>query len=284
MNAGRVRWRGASPAVLIVLTILLALAIAGCGDESPEDAGQNTPPALPSPQSMSVDLDVFDSGTAKLPAPMSAPSDSTNFQAAVLAIDSINVAVLGFAEAPIAAFTGAAGATPAQQSDGSWQWAYSLTSDTLSLNVVLNGSADAQWTYWSLRVTTTGLPTDVSDFLWFTGQASPTGDVGHWQFHDITIPATPTDLARVDWSIENADSRSLYWVNDSPGSEHRGDGVTYIQQGNAASITHLDASSLNSTDVAWDLATTAGSLTAAGYNGGAKACWQENHLNTVCPP
>ncbi len=270
----------------LLLAVLCVIAFAGCGDDNPEDAGQNGAlPTLPSAASMLVDLDAFeDGGAAKSPVPIAAPADSSHFVAARLAVAAINTAVIGFAAAPVAAFSAAIGTAPVQQPDGSWDWSYSMTFDTLSLNLVLNGRADAEGAQWAMRVTTTGLPADVSDFLWYTGEATLDGDVGHWQFYDIAAPETPTDLARADWSIDDADSRSLYWVNNRAGGEHQGDGVTYTVDGSAASITHLDASALTSLVVAWDLVTTAGSITAPGYNGGAEACWQENHLNTDCVP
>ncbi len=269
-----------------LLAVLCVVALVGCGGDNPEDAGLNGgPPTLPGAESMIVGLAAFeDGGAAKSPVPIAAPADSSNFVAARLAVAAINTAVIGFAAAPVAAFSAAIGTTPVQQPDGSWDWSYSMTFDTLSLNLVLNGRADAQGTHWAMRVTTTGLPADVSDFLWYTGEATLDGDVGNWQFYDITAPETPTDLARVDWSIDDADTRWLYWVNNRQGGEHLGDGVTYSVDASAASVTHLDASALTSVVVAWDLVTTSGSLTAPGYNGGAEACWQENHLNTDCAP
>jgi hypothetical protein len=61
-----------------------------------------------------------------------------------------------------------------------------------------------------------------------------------------------------------------------------GDELTYEVNGAARAVSFSDASEGTMVEIEWDANTHAGSITAPGFNGGVKACWDTTLANTVC--
>lgn len=260
--------------------------MAGCGDDDgpagPGDLGQ--PPALPDESSLSIDLSAFLSPSSKWVIQPQTPSDSSSYLTARATLAIVNLAILYVAAPAAAAFQGAFGATPVHQADGSWTWSYIVTYDSRSFALALNGKAAADESQWSMRVTTTGLGNDLTDYLWYSGAVATAGDEGYWQLYDPMVPATPTNALRVDWQVASADNRTAVWVNNRIGGAGEGDSLTYLLNEDAASVSFRDASNGVVSAVEWSVDTTAGSITVPFYNQGARACWDSGHLNAPCAP
>lgn len=299
----------ASLAVLLLLPVLLI----GCGnDDNPAGTTNDEAPALPDQSSMSVDNSAFEStpsasvgSTGTKDTPPIVEEDYQRFggpfdkgsPAAGVAADSAgyanyvagrtvaaaaNVAVVVFSAAPSAALAGASLAVPQAQADGSWNWSYAVTYGYVTYNLVLNGKAASSGTNWSMRVSTTGLSQNLSNFLWFSGQTQSGGNTGYWQLYDPTFASAPTNLIRVDWNRVSATNRSAVWQNNRVGGTAYGDNLTYAQSGSEASIDYADVSEATASFVRWNTDTSAGSVRVPVFNGGAEACWDASHLNTSC--
>lgn len=294
-------------ALLAALLIAPALTLAGCGgDDGPSGTTNNEAPALPDQASLSMDSSAFPNtgsnvrrdqpndvvyedyggGRYGKGAPASGtPTDSMSYSNYIVGrsvATAVNVAIGAFAAAPAAAFAGAFLATPVQEEDGSWTWSYGVIYGSVSYTLSLNGRWNGSATDWAMRVTTSGLTQNVTNFLWYSGQTQNAGSMGYWQLYDMTAPQTPTNLLRVDWNRASADNRSMVWLNNRVGGTAYGDNLTYAQNEDAVSMDYLDASSGVTSFVRWNIDTTAGSVRLPMYNGGQEACWDEDHLNASC--
>jgi hypothetical protein len=264
-----------------LLALAVAALVAGCGDEDPMGPAGD-PPALPDAASFAVDLSAFAMPEKWEVSPQS-PSDSSNFLTARATAAVIGIGVVAIAAPAAAAFEGAFGAQPVRQADGSWTWSYSVVYGQASFDLSLNGRAAAGGSEWAMRVTTNGLGSNLTDYLWYSGAVSASGDEGMWQLYDPSAPAEPVDALRIDWQTKSADDHSAIWTNNRPGSDGEGDVLAFARSEDDASIEFSDASNGTTSSIAWNVDTTAGSLTMPFYNQGEKSCWDSNHLNAACP-
>jgi hypothetical protein len=68
----------------------------------------------------------------------------------------------------------------------------------------------------------------------------------------------------------------------NPNPDARGSSVLYGRNGNARLFDwHQEPEDFDHL-VEWNAATHVGSITASNYNGGVRACWDENLQNTEC--
>ncbi len=266
--------------------IAIALVLAGCGgDDPPTNPGsQEEPPELPDASTLSIDLAAFSGASAKWEIQPQAPSDSSSYLTAKATVGVISLALVVIAAPASAAFEGAFGAEPLRQSDGSWTWSYSVAYGDKVFDLALNGKAAPQQSEWSMRVTTTGFGSNLTNFLWYSGVVAASGDEGYWQLYDPTIPAAPTNALRVNWEATSADDRSAVWLNNRAEADGEGDLLSFEQSGVAASVEFADASNGTVSTIEWDVMTTAGSITIPFYNQGTKSCWDSSHLNASCAP
>jgi hypothetical protein len=63
---------------------------------------------------------------------------------------------------------------------------------------------------------------------------------------------------------------------------NEGDELTYDVNGAARSVSFTDASEATTALIEWNATTHVGSITAPGFNGGVKACWDATLANTTC--
>ncbi len=287
------------------------LVIAGCGDDNPSGVANDQAPALPDQQSFSMDNSAFPEsqelgdkpsnglrdiiwedtgdrdgsgkGTPDVSgAPVADSASYSNYVAGRTVVGVARAAVVAFSAAPASAFAGAFNATPAQQSDGSWTWSYAIVYGSASYNLALNGAPSVDRVDWSMRVTTTGLAQNVTNFLWFSGQTQNGGGAGYWQVYDALQPEAPANLIRVDWSRVSAGSWTATWLNNRVGSYAYGDNLAYSEIAADASVTYTRGSDGDESFVRWNMATTAGSVRLPVYNGGQEACWDASHFNSSC--
>jgi len=270
------------------LALVLSMSVAACSqdDESPsKPVEENEAPVLPPSDVMDVDLAAF--GTAGSDAAKvkdePAPSDSSNYVVAVATAVTIDAAVLaGLAPASVA-LAGAFLVSPVEQEDGSFLWAYQAAYEPYVFDLELTGKKDGSEVVWALRVTTDDTEPPLTDFLWYDGRCGVLPLEGFWQFYDPTQPDEEIPLARLDWIRESAVDREAAFLVNRPGSAVEGDRLEYRQDGTAAFMEYLDASTVALWDIQWDIETEAGSLLVPYYHQGERACWDEAHLNVTCP-
>jgi hypothetical protein len=301
-------WHGVRRAM--VLCVLFGLVLAGCTDDNPADTGNDEPPALPDGDVFGIDDSAFKidptatsspisgrrplvvvddnlgvAGAAKAVPQPSASADSASYANYIVgraAVTAATAATVALSAAPAHAFAGAYFATPAKEDDGSWTWAYSVAYGQATYNLELNGRRISDHTTWSMRLSTSGLAQDLTNFLWYDGETRNGGANGYWQIYDMAVPSTATNLFRVDWSRASADNRSAVWLYNRADAAATGSTLTYQQNEDEASVNFWDAQFSEHSRVRWNIDTTEGGVRAPRYNGGQEACWDSQHLNTNC--
>jgi hypothetical protein len=265
--------RLATPALLGVFLVAGSgcLDDGGTGPDSPADPSQ--PPALPSAERLQFDFGFFD----ETPSELERSAYDNFFNAYVRAAVAGAVTELLVAP-PVAAFALALHTPPSPQDDGSWLWIYTWSDGTDDVQIRLRGRAlGNDRVEWELRVTNPAI--GVEKELWFAGETWNDADAGWFVFTDFEEAGDP-ETGRLDWG---ADSEGEFlkltdlWSNP-------GDSLEYREKGSARGFTWTDADASDlDWYVRWDAVTRAGSLRAPDYNGGEKACWDEDLRDTVCP-
>jgi len=291
-------------------TIPMIIFAAGCGDEdSPLDPGGDGSLSLPDAQSLSIQLTGLND--AYVPEPRggdgsrdvvvvdhtvpganakwldgkSAAADSassSNYNAGRTAFSTMNSSVAGLASASAYAFAGAFATTPSAQPDGSWLWSYSMLDGWLKYDLALTGRVNNGQTEWTMYVTTTGRTRNASSFLWMTGTTAANGLSGSWQIYDMDAPSASTTLLRIDWTRDASGGITSFWLNNRVGHPGYGDYLTYSLSQNEATLEYSKSGGSYSSDLRWNLTTTAGSVRMPLYNSGSEACWDEQHINMSC--
>jgi hypothetical protein len=277
------------PALLLALALTVFTAACSQDEESPSNpAAENEAPELPPADVMAVDLETFDGAEAQGSSKVKTtdeptPSDSSNYVVAKATAIAVNSAVLaGIAPAAVA-FAGAFLVQPVEQEDGSWLWSYQAVYSEWVLDLQLTGKREGSETVWALRVSTDDTNPALVDYLWYEGRCPYVPITGYWQFYDPTVPEAPVQLLRLEWSRASAVERSATFTVNRPGGNSEGDRLEYAQDGSAALMQYHDASAAMTWDVQWNIETEAGSVIVPYYSRGERACWDEDHLNAVCP-
>jgi hypothetical protein len=262
----RVRWVG----VLALVPVLLS----ACKDSAEPDAG--TPPDLPPVASMQMDLSFF-SQPGGSPVVQSSMV-GMNWTAAALRVGVANLAVSLVLAVPVATWAAAGSQTPTVE-DGKWQWRFSAQEGGVTYGSHVTGWLDGSESVWEMRITNSALGLD--EFLWYDGRAALAGTSGYWSFHDPAA-GSGTEAGRIDWTHASGSEWQVAFTNTNGASPDLGDTLTYDASGTARSVTFVDVSTGQTTQVSWDSVTKAGWLIAPGYNNGLKACWDSALNDTSC--
>jgi hypothetical protein len=270
----------------LALTVLVAMTLVGCGNDSTGPEGEAPEaPTLPPASSMQFDFSFFESGdplAGKSGAESSPEASHLNWINAVVRVAYINLVVADIFAPPVAAFQAAIHTFPVHQSDGSFLWTYTWVDGQHEVVIKLRGRLDGDHVDWALRVTDEQATPPLDDFLWFYGESSLVSESGFWIFNDRE-GTEPVEVAQIDWSVEPNDDRQLSFENIREGDEEYGDTLTYSVDATIISVDFYDASENLRADITWDELTGAGSLLVPEYNNGERACWDENQEDTICP-
>lgn len=270
-----------------ILAPLLALALAGCGDETTAPpVGQPEPPTLPPAETMRFDFSFFGS-ERDLGAALQSQSEEAgtkfNWLNAVVRVAYINLAVAQAFTPPAAAFHAALSTQPIIEEDGTFLWTYRwISPEAREVVIRLRGRIDGVHVDWSLRVSDDQQEPPLDDFLWFYGRSTLIGRSGWWIFLDPRR-GEGTEVFRIDWHYENPADRNLRFENIDEGHEEFGDRLAYRVDAPIVSVTFYDASENRTADITWDRGTGTGSLKVPDYNDGERACWDENQEDIECP-
>lgn len=254
-------------------TLLLSLTFAACS-EAIGDGG--TPPTLPAAESMEFDLGFFGGTPGSAPAATPSRVAGTNWTAAALSVAVANLAVVIHTAIPIATWRAAVAQTPVFE-DGQWHWRFSTVEKGQTYAGDLTAYFEGGDLIAEMRITATALGID--DVLWYLGTAPVGGTTGMWEFFDPLAPSTL--VGTIDWSHPG----TLVWTVSftAESGANVGDVLTYAVNGASRSVSFTDASAGTTVLIEWNATTSAGSITAPGFNGGAKACWDTTLANTTCP-
>jgi hypothetical protein len=252
--------------------ILLALVAAGCSD--PVDFGD--PPDLPAAESMEFDLAFFNSGGSPAPARAPAAVAGTNWITAAASVAVANLAVVIHTIVPVAVWRAAVANEPVFE-DGQWHWRFSHHDGAHNYEGDLAGFIEDEELIAQMRVSASTLGLD--DFLWYVGTAPVGGTTGTWEFFDPASPSTVVGM--ITWSHPGT---AVWTVSfEAMAGANDGDVLTYEVEGAARSVSFNDVSEGTTALVEWNATTHAGSITAPGFNGGVKSCWDATLANTTCP-
>ena len=258
----------------LVTTVALGAILVhtnGCFDSSTGPSDSTEAPAMPSAERLT-----FDFGFFQEPPALERASYNNFFNAYIRGVVAGAVTEL-LLTPPVYAFSLALHTPPTHQEDGSWLWIYTYSQGSEEVQIRLRGEAiDRERVAWQLRVT--NLAEGIDKALWFEGETWNDADAGYFVFSDFENGLS--DVSRIDWgSDSDGNFLRLTDQNDNPG-----DSLEFREKGSDKSFTWSDDSDPDqSWYVKWNEATQAGSLRAPDYNGGEKACWDENHRDTVCP-
>lgn len=258
-----------------VLSLAVVAFAAGCGTTDLENDGD--PPELPLEESMIFDTGTFPSANTASAASVARQSPSgTHHTAAAVGVVGINLTVLAITSVPRLTWAALVRRQPVLE-DGQWHWRGSTEILGVTYSGDLAGYTDQGDVVAEVRISSP----QVSDFLWYDGRAPIGGTSGQWRVYDAAAPGAQTVVSTIDWSHPESDEWTLDFsalAGDNPG-----DGLSYAVDGDARSVTWFDASEDETYGIRWDAVTGAGSITAAGYNGGVRSCWDSSLQNTACP-
>lgn len=268
-----------TPLRLLALVTIAGLAACDADSTAPDDPGP--PPELPPLTSMSGDFSFFGdpSATQGAPAP-AADLSSLNFaNAAVRVLAAQVVTVVGLA-VPVAVFAAAANNTPTFEDDGRWHWRFTAVHGGHTYTAHLSGAVSGSEVVWDMRITSPTHVPPLDEFVWYEGRGRLDRSSGAWTFYDPSAPTSSTAVLRIEW--HHASPTDHGWTATALAGAAEGDDFTASVDGDHHLLTYRDASEQTFVEIYWNGADGTGYLIAPHYNGGVKACWDENQRDVAC--
>lgn len=295
-------------ALLAGIAILLTLfAMSGCSkDSSVKPAGPQAP-CLPSVNTMTADLSMFESASIEAQYVRSGkigevslasvdPARLNFLNAAVRALYLKTVVYAG-AVLPVAAFSAAIHSVPQHQADDSWLWTYIFVNETTQYDVLLNGKQMDGYVQWRMVVSDNDTSMALDHFLWFDGQVQNDRKSGYWQFYEPVVPGTNVGAAsaaaavetptpgvpciRVDWQNNSWTDRQLSFLVNKVGAPAEGSTLTFSESLTQCSIVFYNSIDQSTGTIIW-YPDGSGSIECPDYNGGVKGCWNALKLDIAC--
>lgn len=268
----RIKWIAS-----MLLTANLIVAGSGCNQTTaPSDPGNNNQqaeaPVLPPAEKLDFAFDFFeleDIGSEK------AEAARWNFFNARVRLAVIGVITEFVLTPPVLAFSLALHTVPSPQDDGSYIWVYTWVDGSEEAQIRLKGTPEYDHVKWELRVSNTA--EDFANELWFEGESANDGDSGFWRFHDFNRAGDPI-VARIDWLSEgNHEKLTFTDLDENPGAE-----LAYEREADRHEVSYTSNAGDEDLFIIWNGDGT-GSIEAADYNDGEKACWDTRQEDADCP-
>ncbi|HEX9970618.1 MAG TPA: hypothetical protein VGD14_00970, partial [bacterium] len=173
--------------IIAIVTFILIVSIVSC-DKNATEPGKNSPPPLPPPESMQMNLSLFDSQPNNLLAKSSLSKN--NFLAAFGRVFIINTVVRVTAIVPTVLFIEAAQQPPELQADGKFHWIKTVPNGNETFVADLAGWVDesASEIVWEMYVSSTTHDPVLEKFLWYEGRVKIANKEGWWLFYDDKSP------------------------------------------------------------------------------------------------
>ncbi|MEK7729289.1 MAG: hypothetical protein AAB354_12820 [candidate division KSB1 bacterium] len=268
---------------LCVVALMAAHLLLTACDKNPTGVDNKQQPTLPPQNSITLDLSAFNQALPKGQADANAVG--LNFITARLTVATINLGVASILAVPTATFVAALSQQPVLKADGKFHWIVTVNDGPKTFKADLAGWIDeqAREAVFEMRISTTGVSPALNNFLWYEGRAQLDNKTGYWEIYDALRPANAIKVLRIDWQAPDQSNATLELTAIEQGVPTFGDKVTYNTNGAARSVTYKDVSDNVTVAIVWDATTKAGSITAPNYNGGNKACWDEQLNDVTCP-
>jgi hypothetical protein len=166
---------------------------------------------------------------------------------------------------------------------GTWFWSNTIRVNQDDVTFELAGTPEGTSVDWSMRITTTDPETDevYDDFELYTAETAFDGESGAWELF-YRIDGERTRVLEADFDAEDERDKTLRFAVPVGVGDAGGDAVVYGASGDARSFDWAQASEGTAHLIAWDAETGAGSITATNYNGGERACWDEDLEDADC--
>lgn len=237
------------------------------------DSTRNTPPELPSTETMTVDMSEMESVSNKVPAKVA----ESNFNTALLAVGVARIILEANLAIPKALVSAAQSATVEPTGDSEWEWRYVTAANGQNFEVRLTATVDdSDAVIWNFYVTNSSL--GLEDALFFTGTSGPEGNSGTWTYFDLN---TQNEVSTIEW-MRSENDISIRLDVESDRNDNLGDYITYDFDGTVKSVTFFDASENATSIISFNTETNTGFIISPNYNEGAKSCWDENLNNIMC--
>ncbi|MBU1699205.1 MAG: hypothetical protein KJ970_07975 [Candidatus Eisenbacteria bacterium] len=288
----KVRWISIAPVLLtgfLIMTVCM-----GCSKDAlkPEATGPVSTdpeaPGLPPVASMQFNFGLFDAQTAVgMPleeAEFSAASESRwNWFNAAIRVAILNLVVAEVVVPPSVAFFAALHTIPSYIGDNTFMWVYTwFENPHHEIEIRLRGTLLDDEIDWEMQISDDQANPPLDQATWFSGRSHIVEDRGYWILNNLENGEAAPAI-RIDWKVEAEDQKELSLEVIEAGNEIFGDTLSYLQEGVIVTVAFYDASENVTADMTWNEETGAGSLQAPDYNGGERACWDENLIDAECP-
>jgi len=259
---------------VFIILLTACFLIMSCTETPVEN--EETPPVMPSAETMTIDLSLFGNSGAQSAAKAGIPESKLNFGAAALTLSVVNITLALHLAIPVVLWGTALSQDPVLATDGKFHWIYSAETGWVTYEADLAGWVDVEnpSVHWEMGVTQSVLHLD--DFIWYDGSCNITATEGSWRFFDYRQPDQPVQVVRIDWQIQDETHRLLEFENVFQGDANLGDVLSYQIDGDTARVQYFDHSENVTAKIIWSLNTHAGYLQFPNYHDGIPAHWNEN--------
>lgn len=265
--------------VKILSLLLVGLLIINACSDSVSSSEQDTPPKIPSVESMNMDFSTFDENEPPSQINDEA-SEVTNFTQAVIRAALMKAVVDANLALPRAIFKAAADADANLNEENEWEWSFSKTINDDNFEVRFVGTRqDENTILWECYITNSQM--GLEDALLFDGTSNNDGTEGNWTYYNIQNQKEHEAVSQITWSkTETTTSLTLEVLSED--SQHFGNTIEYFSKGNIKHATFYNAGEDATTELEWNSESFTGYLIAPNYNNGEKACWDSNFQNVTC--
>lgn len=248
----------------ILPVLALGALLVGCDSAAPEGA-----PDVIAPAAFSVDTEAFPQANARAAA-------GPHFLNAAVRVGVVNTIIGLNLVLPAAATEAALSVDPVAGDDGE-TFVWETVVDVFDHDVEIRLLADASDARVNWTLTTENLSAESEDgpFTYYTASTSFDGKEGSWRLFnpDVDGPVLTADF--------EADETPEVTFAVPEGRPQAGASVTYETDGTVRTIDVAGADGDRAL-IQWDAETRVGFIEADGYNGGQRACWDEDLANTDC--
>lgn len=263
-------------AFFALATALLLIIISFSCNKDDKD----TQPDLPPIEALSMDFSDFTTFPDTAPDIKSA-GYYTNFAysfANVFLWNGITTAVMII---PVTAYAECLNHTPQYLGDNSWQWSYSVSIMTITLEAkLITKRIDNETFSAKMYITNSG---NFEDFLWFEGTVRYDRTHALWTMYES--PANNVEWLSIEWTKDwEAGTSSLIYTIEKAGHPEEGGYISFgIVEDTAYDTFYSISGSQVSIEIKYNTETHAGRVQSADVFGNTDwHCWDATFMNVDC--
>ena len=268
-------------ALKIVPLVIVALMLAGMTGCSDKTTNAEKAPALPPQSSFIMDFSGFSNQSLSAGVALDALS-RVNWGQSALRLAIWNLVLTVNLVVPTAAFVEAFNHEPVRQTDGSWEWSYSVLAGVIH-TCRLNGKVVGDQVQWRMYISKAG---EYNDYLWYSGSHNLAATQGSWTVNRNPNQSNP--YLQIDWRRNpTAGTGDLKYINVIPGDAENGG---YIFYGSLATSGYdrfyqiYDKVQDNLAEIEWNHLEGNGRVKdQSSYGDSNWHCWDTNLDDIACP-